>query len=82
VALESQDIRDSSAHLNKEMTMAAKTLDKIKPRAKVDPKGAALVKKMKDVARQAKDSEHVGSIRIMPKNLPPSDSCACMCMCS
>jgi hypothetical protein len=53
-----------------------------KPNAKLDPKGTALVKRMKEIAQQARDSEHVGSIRIMPKSLPPSDQCACMCCCS
>jgi hypothetical protein len=52
-----------------------------KPNAKLDPKGTALVKRMKEIAQQARDTEHVGSIRIMPKNLPPSDQCACMCCC-
>jgi hypothetical protein len=52
-----------------------------KPNAKLDPRGTALIKRMKEVSQQAKDVEHVGTIRIMPKNLAPSDSCACMCEC-
>ena len=52
-----------------------------KPNAKLDPRGTALIKRMKEVSQQAKDVEHVGTIRIVPKNLAPSDSCACMCCC-
>ena len=52
-----------------------------KPNAKLDPKGTALIKRMKEISQQSKDVEHVGSIRIMPKNLAPSDQCACMCEC-
>jgi hypothetical protein len=64
------------------MTMARTLENAPKPNAKLDPRGTALVKRMKEIAQQAKDVEHVGSIRIMPKNLPPSDNCACMCDCS
>jgi hypothetical protein len=59
----------------------AETMRAIKPGAKLDPKSTALIKRMKEVARQANDSEHVGHIRIMPKNLQPSDHCACGCDC-
>jgi hypothetical protein len=66
---------------NEEIAMAGTAKD-IKPGAKLDPNGTALVKRMKEVAQQAKDSDHVGHIRIVPKNLQPSDNCACMCGCS
>ena len=56
----------------------------IKPGAKLDPKGTALVKKMQQLSKQARAEfgEHVGRIRIMPKNLPPSEHCSCGCGCS
>jgi hypothetical protein len=63
------------------MTMARTLEAAPKPNAKLDPKGTALIRRMKEISQQAKDVEHVGSIRIMPKNLPPSDQCACMCEC-
>lgn len=56
----------------------------IKPGAKLDPKGAALVKKMRELSKKARAEfgEHVGSIRIAPKNRPPGDHCSCACSCS
>lgn len=56
----------------------------IKPGAKLDPKGTALVKKMQALSKQARTEfgEHVGNIRIMPKNPPPSNHCSCLCGCS
>lgn len=56
----------------------------IKPGAKLDAKGSALVKKMQQLSKQAQAElgEHVGHIRIIPKNLPPDDHCSCACGCS
>jgi hypothetical protein len=56
----------------------------IKPGAKLDPKGTALVKKIQALAKQAREEHgaHVGHIRIMPKNRPPSEHCSCECSCS
>jgi hypothetical protein len=54
----------------------------IKPGAKLDPKGTALVKKMKELKAQAEiGGEHIGRIRIMPKNRPPGSNCSCGCGC-
>jgi hypothetical protein len=56
----------------------------IKPGAKLDPKGAELVKKMKALSKQAHaqaGTEHIGHIRIMPKNRPPGEHCSCSCCC-
>jgi hypothetical protein len=54
----------------------------IKPGAKLDPKGSALVKKMKELKAQAEiGGEHIGRIRMMPKKLPPHDHCSCGCSC-
>jgi hypothetical protein len=52
-----------------------------KARAKLDPKGAALVLRMKEMAQQATDSGHVGSVKIKPKNGPPNNNCGCACSC-
>jgi hypothetical protein len=57
-------------------------MDAMKPHTKLDPKGLALMQRMKEVAQQAKDSAHVGSIRTMPKNRAPSNNCSCGCGCS
>lgn len=56
----------------------------IKSGAKLDPKGTALAKKMRDLSKQAqaKLGKHVGSVRVMPKNRPPGDHCSCACSCS
>ncbi|HLH98491.1 MAG TPA: hypothetical protein VKW08_25560 [Xanthobacteraceae bacterium] len=56
----------------------------IKPGAKLDPKGTALVKKIQALSKQARADfgDHVSRIRIMPKNLPPSEHCSCSCGCS
>jgi hypothetical protein len=54
----------------------------MKPGAKVDPKGAALVKKMRALRNAELGTEHVGHIRIMPKIMPPSDHCNCSCSCT
>lgn len=56
----------------------------IKPGAKLDPKGTALVKKIQALSKQARADfgEHVGRVRIMPKNMPPSEHCSCSCSCS
>jgi hypothetical protein len=65
------------------MRPANKT-EPIKAGAKLDPKGAALIKKMKELSRQAHaeaGTEHVGHVRIMPKNRPPSEHCSCSCSC-
>jgi hypothetical protein len=55
----------------------------IKPGAKLDPKGTALVKKLQALTKQAREDfgDHVGSIRIMPKNQPPGNHCSCACGC-
>jgi hypothetical protein len=53
----------------------------IKPGAKLDPKGTALVKKMQELTKQARDEGHVGHVRIMPKSRPPGNHCSCMCGC-
>jgi len=64
--------------------MTSDRFQPIKPGAKLDPKGTALVKKMQQLSKQARAElgEHVGSIRIRPKNLPPSEHCSCSCSCS
>jgi hypothetical protein len=64
--------------------MASDRFQPIKPGAKLDPKGTALVKKMQALSKQARTEfgDHVGSIRIMPKNRPPGDHCSCACSCS
>jgi hypothetical protein len=64
--------------------MASDRFQPIKPGAKLDPKGTALVKKMQALSKQARAElgDHVGGIRIMPKNLPPGDHCSCSCSCS
>jgi hypothetical protein len=56
----------------------------IKPNAKLDPKGTALVKKIQTLSKQARADfgEHVSRIRIMPKNLPPGNHCSCACGCT
>jgi hypothetical protein len=56
----------------------------IKPGAKLDPKGSAMVKKIKALSKKAQAEfgvEHVGHIRIMPKNRPPGNHCSCSCGC-
>jgi hypothetical protein len=55
----------------------------IKRGAKLDPVRQALVRRIVEVAQQAKDFEHLGQghIRIMPNNLPASDHCGCGCGC-
>jgi hypothetical protein len=56
----------------------------IKPGAKLDPKGTALVKKIQALSKQARSEfgEHVGHIRIMPKKQPRGEPCSCGCGCS
>jgi hypothetical protein len=69
---------------SKEIAMANKT-QPIKPGAKLDPKGTAMIKKIKELSKKAQGDlgvEHVGHIRIMPKNRPPSEHCSCSCGCS
>jgi hypothetical protein len=56
----------------------------IKPGATLDPNGAALIKKMKELATQARaesGAQHIGHIRLMPKNRPPGEHCSCSCCC-
>jgi hypothetical protein len=55
-----------------------------KPGATLDPKGTALVKKLQALTKQARTEfgDHVGNIRIRPKNQPPSENCSCGCGCS
>jgi hypothetical protein len=67
--------------------MAMASSDKthpIKPGAKLDPKGTALVKKIQALSKQARAEfgDHHGRIRIMPKNLPPGNHCSCGCGCT
>ena len=65
------------------MAMPNKT-EPIKPGAKLDPKGTAIVKKIKELSKKAQadlGAEHVGHIRIMPKNRPPGNHCSCGCGC-
>jgi hypothetical protein len=50
-------------------------------RAKLDSKGLALAQRMKEIAEQARDSAHVGSVRITAKKQPPSNGCGCACSC-
>jgi hypothetical protein len=67
------------------MTMASSNKTQpIKQGAKLDPKGTALVKKIQALSKQARADfgEHVGHVRIMPKNLPPGNHCSCDCGCS
>jgi hypothetical protein len=57
----------------------------IKPGAKLDPKGTAMIKKIKELSKKAQGelgTEHVGHIRIMPKTRPPGEHCSCSCGCS
>ena len=53
-------------------------------KAKLDPKGTALVKKMQALSKQARAEfgDHVGHIRVMPKNRPPGEHCSCGCACT
>jgi hypothetical protein len=56
----------------------------IKEGAKLDPVLQALVRRMVEVAQQAKDFEHLGQreIRIRPNNLSPANpTCGCGCSC-
>jgi hypothetical protein len=54
----------------------------IKPGATLDPKGTALVKKMRELKAQSEiGGLHAGGIRIMPKAMPGHDTCACGCSC-
>jgi hypothetical protein len=63
---------------------AVATLPPIKRGAKLDPVRKALVRRIVEVAQQAKDFEHLGQgqIRIMPSNLAPGNpQCGCGCSC-
>jgi hypothetical protein len=57
----------------------------MKPGAKLDPKGTALIKKIKELSKKTQaefGAEHVGHLRIMPKARPPGNNCSCGCACS
>jgi hypothetical protein len=71
---------------SKEIVMATSNKTQpIKPGAKLDPKGSAMIKKIKELSKKAQgdlSAEHVGHIRVMPKNQPPGNHCSCSCSCS
>jgi hypothetical protein len=57
----------------------------IKEGAKLDPKGTAMIKKIKELSKASQaelGTEHVGHIRVMPKDRPPGAHCSCACACS
>ncbi len=57
----------------------------IKAGAKLDPKGTAMIKKLKELSKKSQaelGGDSVAHLRIMPKNRPPSANCSCMCGCS
>jgi hypothetical protein len=63
---------------------AAAPLPPIKRGATLDPVRKALVRRIVEVAQQAKDFEHLGhgQIRIIPSNLAPANpQCGCGCSC-
>jgi hypothetical protein len=47
--------------------------------AKKDKVGAALLKKMKALAKSESKGGHVVQVRVAPKNKPPHGNCSCGC---
>jgi hypothetical protein len=53
----------------------------IKPEkgVKKDKPGAALLKKMKALAKAESKGQHIVQVRVAPKNKPPHGNCSCGC---